>query len=88
MPLSIGANYYSLGLDAVGVPLSEPGCTLYLPPPILFGDGFLTSATGSASVPLQLPSGFPGFLVTCQAAVLANNPSAFVISDTALAVLQ
>lgn len=88
VPLSIGANYYSLGLDAAGSALGQPGCRLYLQPPILLGAGFQTTASGTATTPLLLPSGFPGVLITCQAAVLDSNPSGFVVSNTALAVLQ
>jgi hypothetical protein len=89
VPLSIGVNYYSLGVDPVGLPLL-PGCTVYLPLslPLIPGDAFLTDAVGAGGSSFAVPAGFPGFLVACQGAVLANNPLGFVVSNAALALLQ
>ena len=90
VPSSLGANYFSLGLDTVGAPLGLPNCTVYLPlsQPLIPGDVFVTSASGTAASPFQVPSGFPGYLVTCQSAVLANNPLGFLLGNAALIVLQ
>jgi hypothetical protein len=87
---SIGANYYSLDLDASGTPLPVAGCTVYLPlaQPLIPGNVFITSASGTASSPFAVPAGFPGFLVNNQAAVITNNALGFVLSNSALALLQ
>ena len=88
-PISIGANYFSLYLDPIGAPLPLPGCTVYLPlaQPIIPGNVFLSGA-GTASSPFAVPSGFPGYLINCQAVVLDPNPLGFLISNAALACLQ
>jgi hypothetical protein len=87
---SIGANYFSLGFDPVGVPLAIPGCTVYLPlsQPLIPGSVFLTSGSGAASSPFTVPSGFPGYLVNCQAAVIDSNPMGFLVSNSAVICLQ
>lgn len=86
---SIGAVYFSLDLDPAGAPLPLPGCTVYLPlaQPIIPGNAFLTSAGGTSGTTLLVPSGFPGYLINCQAAVLDNNPLGFVLSNSAVACL-
>lgn len=88
--VSIGANYFSLDLDASGTPLPVPGCTVYLPlaQPLIPGNVFVTSGSGTASSPFGVPAGFPGFLINNQAAVITNNALGFVISNSALALLQ
>jgi hypothetical protein len=87
--LSIGANFYSLSLDTIGVPLA-PSCRVYLPlaQEIIPGDAFLTSAAGAASSPLFLPPGFPHFLIATQSAVLDGSPLGFALSNAAILVLQ
>lgn len=88
-PNSIGANYFALDLDPVGAPLPLPGCTVYLPlAQIIPGNVFLTSASGTGGSPFNVPSGFPGYLIMCQAAVLDANPLGFLISNAALICLQ
>jgi hypothetical protein len=88
-PLGIGANFFSLALDPAGTALSVPGCRLYLPSAsILIGNVFFVSAAGTASSPLALPPGFPGYLVTCQAALADANPLGYLVSSAALLVLQ
>ncbi len=87
-PLSIGADFFTLALDPLGTPLL-PGCTLYLPfAQVIPGAAFLTNAVGAGSSPFVIPTGFPGYLINCQAAVIENNPLGFVISNAALTVLQ
>ena len=87
---SIGANYFSLDIDVVGAPLPVAGCTVYLPlaQPLIPGNVFVTSGAGAASSPFNVPAGFPGFLVNCQAAVITPNALGFVLSNSALMLLQ
>jgi hypothetical protein len=87
-PSSVGADVFALALDPLGSPLGS-GCRAYLPlGEVLPGGVFTTDAAGAATTSLALPAGFPGYLVQCQAAVLANNPLGYVVSNAALAVLQ
>jgi hypothetical protein len=88
--LSIGANYFSLDLDASGTPLPVAGCTVYLPlsQPLIPGNVFVTDGAGTSSSPFVVPAGFPGFLINNQAAVITANSLGFVISNSALALLQ
>ena len=88
-PNSIGANYFALDLDPIGSPLPLPGCTVYLPlAQIIPGNVFLTSASGTGGSSFNVPSGFPGYLINCQAAVLDPNPLGFLLSNSALICLQ
>ena len=85
---SIGADYFTLSLDPVGVTLA-PSCNVYLPiAEVLSGGAFLTNGTGAGSTTLVVPAGFPGYLINCQAAVLANNALGFVLTNSALCVTQ
>ena len=88
-PNSIGANYFALDLDPIGAPLPLPGCTVYLPlAQIIPGNVFLTSGSGTGGSSFSVPSGFPGYLINCQAAVLDPNPLGFLLSNSALICLQ
>lgn len=88
-PNSIGANYFALELEPDGVPLPLPGCTVYLPlAQIIPGNVFLTTAGGTGGSPFNVPAGFPGYLINCQAVVLDPNPLGFLISNSALICLQ
>lgn len=85
---SVGADFFALALDPSGTPLGG-GCTAYLPlAEILPGAAFATSPSGTATSSLLLPAGFPGYLINCQAVVLANTPLGFVVSNAAVTVLQ
>jgi hypothetical protein len=85
---SIGADFFALALDPLGTPLI-PGCTVYLPlAEVLLGGVFVTDGAGSGSSSLALPVGFTGQLIACQAVVLTNTPLGYVVSNTALTVLQ
>jgi hypothetical protein len=86
--LSIGANFHSLSLDTIGVPLA-PSCRVYLPlaQEIVPGDAFVTSTAGAASSPLYLPPGFPNYLIATQSAVLDGSPLGFALSNAAILVL-
>ena len=81
-PSSIGANFFSLDLNAVGTPLL-PGSLVYLPlsQPIIDGDAFLTSTIGDGGTAFTVPAGFPGFLIVVQAAVLDASPLSFSLSN-------
>jgi hypothetical protein len=35
-----------------------------------------------------VPAGFPGFLISCQSAIIANNSLGFVLTNAALCVTQ
>lgn len=85
---SIGANFFSLGLDPIGTALL-PGCTVYLPltQEIIPGDAFVTSG-GFAISNFNVPAGYPGFVVNCQGATLDANLLGFSLSNAALIMLQ
>ncbi|MFN7670572.1 MAG: DNRLRE domain-containing protein [Planctomycetota bacterium] len=88
IPNSVGADFFTLSLDPVGVALL-PGCTAYLPlAEVISGNAFVTNAAGAGASTLTVPAGFPGFLINCQAVVLANNPLGFVLTNSALCVTQ
>ena len=85
---SVGANFFSLGLDPIGTALL-PSCSVYLPLTQQFvaGDAFLTVG-GAATTAVLLPAGFPGFLINCQGATLDTTPLGFSLSNAALIVTQ
>ena len=71
-PLTVGSNFISFNLDPVG-PALPLGGSVYLPPaPWIIGDVF-TLAGGSGFSLLNLPSGFPGYLVVLQAVAIDNT---------------
>lgn len=85
---SIGADFFTLSLDPAGTVLL-PSCTLYLPFfEVIAGGAFLTDAAGAGATSFVIPTGFPGYLINCQSAVLTNNALGFVLSNSALTVLQ
>ena len=88
VPSSIGADFFSLYLDPVGVPL-QPSCNVYLPlaQELLPGGAFLSGA-GSSSAPFAVPAGYPGFLISCQSVVLDSSPFGLSLSNAAVMVLQ
>ena len=88
-PLSIGANFFSLALDPIGVPLF-PSCTLYLPvtQEIIGGEAFLTDAGGNGATSLLVPAGFPGFLINCQAAAFDATPLGISLSNSGVMLTQ
>ena len=87
-PGSVGADFFSLYIDPLGVPL-QPGCTVYLPlaQELIPGGAFLSLA-GSSSAPFAVPAGFPGFLISCQTVVIDNSPFGLSLSNAAVMVLQ
>ncbi|MFY9340945.1 MAG: DNRLRE domain-containing protein [Planctomycetota bacterium] len=87
-PGSVGADYFALAVDPLGLPL-QPGCTVYLPLlQIIPGGIFLTNPGGNGSNSFVIPNGFPGYLIACQSAVLDLSPLGFSVSNAALTVLQ
>ena len=88
VPASIGADFFSLYIDPIGVPL-QPGCTVYLPlaQELLPGGAFL-SGTGASSGLFGVPAGFPGFLISCQSVVLDSSPFGLSLSNAAVMILQ
>lgn len=86
--LTIGANFFTLDLDPIGIPLL-PGCTIYLPlANLITGPVFVTNAAGNGSAPFAVPFGFPGYTVVCQAfAFDSTNPLGFVLSNAGIADL-
>ncbi len=87
-PLSIGADFFALTLDPLGTPLL-PGCTLYLPLALIIpGGAFLTDPAGSGGSSFVVPTGFPGYLIHTQTAVLEANPLGFSIGNAASICLQ
>ena len=88
IPNSVGADFFTLSLDPVGVALL-PGCTAYLPlAEVINGSAFLTNGAGAGSSTLTVPAGFPGVLISCQSAIIANNSLGFVLTNSALCVTQ
>jgi len=87
--LQFGANLFALEVDPAGT-LLPPGCRLYLPfgGTIVTGNLFATDAQGAQSDLLALPLGFPGVLIAAQAAVLANNPAGYVLSNAGALCIQ
>lgn len=86
-PSSIGANFFALALDPIGVPLI-PGTRVYLPPNFVPGAVFTTDAIGAASASIPVPAGFPGFLIVMQSAVLDSSPLGFALTNAAVMVTQ
>lgn len=87
-PLSVGADYFTLSLDPVGLTLL-PSCTVWLPlAEVIPGGAFFTDAAGAGTSTLAIPPGFPGYMIDCQSAVLANTGLGFVLTNSALTVLQ
>jgi hypothetical protein len=86
--LSVGADFFTLAIDPLGVSLL-PACTVWLPlAEVIPGSAFLTDGAGSGSTSFGIPLGYPGYLIACQAAVLDNSPLGFSLSNAALTVLQ
>lgn len=85
---SVGANFFSLALDPIGTPLF-PSCSAYLPlaGTIISGDAFITSG-GVGGTNFTVPSGFPGFLINVQAAVLDTTPLSFSLSNSGVMLTQ
>ncbi|HEX6813402.1 MAG TPA: DNRLRE domain-containing protein [Planctomycetota bacterium] len=86
-PLTVGAVFFSLQLDPIGLPLL-PGCTIYLPlTGLITGPIFVTDGAGNGSAPFGVPFGFPGFIVVAQSLALAPSPLGFLLSNAAVADL-
>lgn len=85
---SVGADFFSLTLDPLGLPLGGT-CAVWLPlAEVIPGGVFLTDGFGSGATTFTIPAGYPGYLIACQAAVLDTSPLGFAVSNAALAVLQ
>lgn len=86
---SIGANVFALSLDPLGTQLA-PLCRTWLPlaGPLFPGDVFLTDAAGTAASAFALPAGFPGRLISSQAAVLDGSALGFALGNANVLVLQ
>ena len=87
-PVSFGALFLSLELNPVGTPLPLGG-PLYLPfaGPLIDGGAFPVTGGFGATL-FNLPGGFPGFLVTMQAAVLDNSPLGFSMTNAGVLLTQ
>lgn len=84
---TIGANFFSLELDPIGIPLL-PGCTIYLPlASLITGPVFVTDAVGNGAAPFAVPFGFPGFIIVSQSFAFDANPLGFVLSNAGVADL-
>ncbi|MCA8952474.1 MAG: DNRLRE domain-containing protein [Planctomycetes bacterium] len=85
---ALAANLMALNYDRIGSPLST--CNLYLP----FGGVLITHSIvtldggGNGSAQVAVPTGWPGLMLTTQAAALANTTAGFVLSNAAIAILQ
>ncbi|HEX5052518.1 MAG TPA: DNRLRE domain-containing protein [Planctomycetota bacterium] len=85
---SVGVNFYSLGIDPIGAPLFA-NCTVYLPLSldIFPADLFPTDALGNGASAFVVPAGFPGQLVSLQAAAIDATPLCISASNAAVMVL-
>jgi hypothetical protein len=85
---SIGVNFFALAIDPIGAPLF-PSCTVYLPlaGTIISGDAFIT-AGGVGGSNFTVPTGFPGYLINVQAAVLDATPLNISLSNSGIMLLQ
>ena len=83
----IGANFFDLAIDLPGVELTQ-GCPVYLTASFFPLSMFTLDGLGTASTPLQLPSGFSGTLVASQSAALAPTPLGFVLTNAGYFVIQ
>lgn len=86
---SIGATFFSLGVAPLGVELF-PSCSVYLPlgAVLVPGATFTTDASGIAADAFTVPAGFPGFLISCQGAVLDGSAQGFALSNAGLMATQ
>ena len=87
-PLTVGSNFIAFDLDPVG-PALPLGGSVYLPPAgWIVGDVF-TLAGGSGFSLLNLPAGFPGYLVVLQAVAIDNtNVYGFSLSNAGVLLTQ
>lgn len=85
---SVGANFFSLALDPIGTPLFA-SCSAYLPlaGTIISGDAFIVSG-GVGGTNFTVPTGFPGYLINVQAAVLDVTPLSFSLSNSGVMLTQ
>lgn len=87
-PSTVGASFFALALDPAGTQLL-PGCAALLPLAAMIpGPAFVVDGSGQASNPFAVPVGFPGYLIACQSAQIANSPLGFTVSNAAVCVLQ
>jgi hypothetical protein len=77
-----GANFFSTGLDPVGLMMAQ-ACSLYLPPAqgIVTGSGFLLDGAGAGSSLFTVPAGYPGILIFIQSAAIDSTPLGFALSN-------
>ena len=87
-PLTVGANFISFGLDPVG-PTLPFGDSVYLSlsGPVITGDVF-TLVGGSGFSLFNIPSGFPGYLITLQAVAIDTNLLGFSLSNAGVLLTQ
>ena len=85
---SLGVNFFSLALDPIGTPLFA-NCSVYLPLAgvIISGDAFITSG-GVSGTNFTVPTGFPGYLINVQAAVLDTTPLSVSLSNSGVMLTQ
>lgn len=87
-PLTVGANFISFGLDPVGPTLPFGGSVyLSLSGPVIAGDVF-TLVGGSGFSLFNIPSGFPGYLITLQAVAIDTNLLGFSLSNAGVLLTQ
>ena len=80
-PNSVGAVYFSLGLNRDGVEVFS-GCSVYLPgSQIVPGDMFMTSASGFGTGSFTVPLNSPGFIVSMQAAAIDASPVGYTLTN-------
>ena len=85
---SIGVNFFSLDINLTGTPLL-PASLLYLPlSGVLIPGATILTAGGVSGSTFTVPSGFPGYLIVVQAAVLDNNALSFSMSNAGVMLTQ
>jgi hypothetical protein len=77
-----GANFFSLGLDPIGLPVAQ-ACSLYLPSAqgIVTGATFVLDGAGAATSHFTVPAGYPGLLIFTQSAAIDTTPLGFALSN-------
>lgn len=87
---ALAVHFFAFEIDAAGTPLAPPPCRAWLPlGSIVSGPTVLLDGSGSASTPLLVPAGFPGYLVACQVAALdPASPIGLTVSNAGLICLQ
>lgn len=85
---SIGVNFFSLDINLTGTPLL-PASLVYLPlGGLLIPGATIITSGGVSGSTFTVPTGFPGYLIMVQAAVLDSNALSFSMSNAGVMLTQ